>query len=156
MRNDIRELGHVLRDRGVEAADVNMLREHARRVAHGAAVARALNGQEHAVARASMERLYQKYPQQRDRYPDCESKTVRDMKLVLRYCAYSIALDDPEYAKQRMFYWLRTIFNAFQFGNGFIEDAYRLVQANATAGLEPDLAAPVERSLDEVIEILCH
>ncbi len=75
------------------------------------------------------------------------------MRSVLGYCLYAVVLDDPDYAKDKMLYWFRTILNAFEFGNAFIEDAYRMLQAEVAAQLDHDMSPPLVAMLEEAITV---
>ena len=52
-----------------------------------------------------------------------------------------------------MLYWFRTILNAFEFGREFIEDAYRMLQAEVVVQLGQDESAPLAAMLDEAIDV---
>ncbi len=52
-----------------------------------------------------------------------------------------------------MLYWFRTILNAFEFGNAFIEDAYRMLQAEVAAQLDHDMSPPLVAMLEEAITV---
>ncbi len=153
MRRDFLHMSVELLQRPITDEELAALRRHAERVRHTPAVALALKHHEQDIVHATVTKLYQRYPQQLERYALTEVKTRRDMRSVLGYCLYSVVLDDPDYAKDKMLYWYRTILNAFEFGQTFVEDAYRLLQAEVVAHLGAETSAPLSVMLDEAIAV---
>lgn len=153
MRKDLTTLAIELERRALTDDDIRALRSHAQRRAAVTALAGELKAHEHRIVSGAVRDLYAKYPEKLTAYVGCDEKTRRDMKLVLRYCLYSIVLDDPDYAKDKMFYWFRTILNAFSFGKEFIEDAYRFAQKHAKERLSPEAAQRLNAEIDEAIAV---
>lgn len=153
MRRDFIQLSLALQRRAITDDELATLRSHARRVQDTPALALALKQHETPVINATVKKLYQKYPQWLQRYELCDLKTMRDMRSVLGYCLYSVVLDDPDYAKDKMLYWFRTIINAFEFGQEFIDDAYHMLQAETVAALGAEVSAPLATMLDEAIDV---
>ncbi len=142
-----------LMHRAINDEELEALQHHAQRVRQTPPIALALKQHESAIVHATVKQLYAKYPDYLQRYRECELKTARDMRSVLGYCLYAVVLDDPDYAKDKMLSWFRTILNAFEFGNAFIEDAYRLLQAEVAAQLGPDTSPPLIAMLEEAIAV---
>jgi hypothetical protein len=153
MRKDLIKIATELYSRPISDADVQTLRDHARRVAVGGSLAVQAREKEHTIIYASVGELYKKYPERRHAYVDCEEKTLRDMKLVMRYSVYAAVLDDLDYGPDRMFAWFRTIINAYEFGRELMEQAYRIVQRRAIGALGPEEAQALNRQLDKAIDV---
>ena len=153
MKTAFRDMSSHLMQRAINDEELDALRRHAKWVKQTPALALALKQHEFAIVRATVDQLYEKYPDYLQRYEQCELKTMRDMRSVLGYCLYSVVLDDPDYAKDKMLYWFRTILNAFEFGNTFIEDAYRMLQAEVASQLGPDVSPPLVAMLEESIAV---
>lgn len=153
MRKDLLDMGVQLDRRPLADADLAVLRRRAERMGRAAATASALKKHEAVIVDHAVRDLYAKYPAKLKQFPLCDEKTRRDMKLVLRYCLYSVLLDDPEYAKDRMFYWFRTILNAFAFGKEFIEDAYRIAQGHIRTHLAAEDSDAMNAMVDEAIAV---
>jgi len=151
MRQDMQDLSHALQTRGFGNEDIVALRRHTAAVRKGASTARELRDMEHTIIFASVAELYKKHPDKKGAWFQTEVKTLRDMKLVMRYALYSIILNDPEYAKQKMYWWFRTILNAFEFGKEFIEDAYRIAQTRTIKHMSKDEGEAVSQMIDEAI-----
>lgn len=153
MRHDFIQMSLALLRRAITDEELEALRQHARRVKQTPALAQALKEHEQAIVHATVDKLYQRYPAQLARYEHTEVKTRRDMRTVLGYCLYSVVLDDPDYAKDTMLYWYRTIMNAFEFGGTFVDEAYHLLQAEVATQLGTKLSAPLTAMLDEAIAV---
>lgn len=153
MRKDFRRIAGELHRRPISDGELEALRASAAAAHVGASLAVEAREREHTIVYAAVGELYKKHPEKRTQYVGCEEKTLRDMKLVMRYCVYSAALDDKDYARDRMHYWFRTILNAFAFGREFIEDAYRIVQKRATASLGKSESTALNRMVDDAIEV---
>ncbi|MDX2177774.1 MAG: hypothetical protein SF028_15030 [Candidatus Sumerlaeia bacterium] len=153
MRKDFRKTAQQLHARPISDGELAALRESAANARTGAALAVQAREREHTIVYASVGELYKKYPEKRTMYAGCEEKTLRDMKLVMRYCVYSAALDDPDYARDRMHYWFRTILLAFNFGREFITDAYRIVQKRAATAIAPAENKVLHAMVDDAIQV---
>ena len=153
MRQDFVHMSLELHQRAISDDELTTLRRHAEQVRQAPEIAHALKQHEHEIVHATANKVYQKYPERLQQYEQAKLKTLRDMRSVLGYCLYSVVLDDPDYAKNTMLYWFRTILNSFEFGHDFIEDAYRMLQAEVTAHLRPAEAAPLVGMLDDAIAV---
>ncbi len=153
MRHDFTELSQELEVRPINNNEIAELREHASAVRTSASTAQQLKELEFTIIHATIGELYKKYPHKLEEFQGCKEKTLRDMKLVMRYAIYSIVLDDPQYAKDRMYIWFRTILNAFEFGKEFIEDAYRMAQKRCDQYLGQMEAKQVSFMVDEAVEV---
>lgn len=153
MRKDLEAIAAALHARHATDEEIVALRRHAQAVAASASTAEQLKDKEYSIVHAAMGELYKKWPDKRTAFRSCEEKTLRDMKLVMRYCLYSAVLDDPDYAKDRMLFWFRTILNAFEFGHEFIEDAYRMAQKRVNQQLGKSEAESISYMIDESIAV---
>ncbi len=153
MKTAFKEMSAQLMQRAVTDEELDALRRHAKWVKATPGLALALKQHEAAIVQATVKQLYAKYPAYLQRYQDCDLKTSRDMRSVLGYCLYAVVLDDPDYAKDKMLYWFRTILNAFEFGHAFIEDAYRMLQAEVTSQLGSEISVPLVAMLEESINV---
>jgi hypothetical protein len=152
MKQEFIDLSIKLHHKPLDAGDLASLRAHAEAVRKSESTARQLKDAEHVIVFATMGQLYKKYPQKIDAYWQTEAKTLRDMKLVMRYCLYGVVLNDPEWPKQKMFWWFRTILNAFEFGKDFIEDAYRMAQQRTLKALGAEEGPAISRMIDVAID----
>ncbi|WP_089721443.1 hypothetical protein [Candidatus Entotheonella palauensis] len=153
MKAIFKDMSAHLMHRPMKDEELDTLRRHAKWVKQTPSIALELKQREPAIVYATVKQLYAKYPEYLERYQNCELKTARDMRSVLGYCLYAVVLDDPDYAKDRMLYWFRTILNAFEFGNAFIEDAYRMLQAEVAAQMSEDTSPPMMAMLEEAITV---
>jgi len=153
MRKDLRKMTPSLYRQGVTDEQLASLRQHANNIELGASLAVEAREKEHSIVYASCAQILKKYPQKRVQYKGCDEKTLRDMKLVMRYCVYSGVLDDADYARDKMHYWYRTIINAFGFGQEFIEDAYRTVQRRAEKTMNPAEFSVLSAMIDDAIAV---
>jgi len=153
MRHDLQDIATALHTRPITDEELTALRSHATAVGSSASTAEQLKEKEFTVVHAAMAELYRKWPEKKTAFQGCEEKTLRDMKLVLRYCLYSAVLDDSSYAKDRMLYWFRTILNAFEFGKDFIEDAYRFAQKRVNQQLSAAEAKSISFMIEESISV---
>lgn len=92
IRRDFLHLSVELLQRSITDEELAALRSHAEHVRHTPAVALALKHHEQDIVHATVTKLYQRYPQQLERYALTEVKTRRDMRSVLGYCLYSVVL----------------------------------------------------------------
>lgn len=153
MKTIFKDMSAQLMQRPMNDEELDALRRHAKWVKQTPPIALALKQHESTIIHATVKQLYAKYPNYLERYRNCELKTARDMRSVLGYCLYAVVLDDPDYAKDKMLYWFRTILNAFEFGNSFIEDAYRMLQAEVATHLSNDTNPPLMAMLEEAITV---
>ncbi len=153
MKTAFRDMSLQLMQRAINDEELDALRRHAKWVKQTPTIALALKQHESSIVHATVNKLYAKYPDYPQRYQDCELKTARDMRSVLGYCLYAVVLNDPDYAKDKMLYWFRTILNAFEFGNTFIEDAYRMLQAEVSSQLGHEASPPLVAMLEEAITV---
>lgn len=153
MRKDFITLSSELQTRPISAQDIAVLRANAAAVRGAVPLLQEVKEHGRAMIAATTQELFQRHPDYLTRYKLCVEKATRDMYLVLGYAVYSAILNDPDYQKDRMLIWFRTIIKAFDFGDAFITFAYRLLQKNATARLSPESARILNLHIEEAISI---
>lgn len=147
MRKDLRRLAVELQARPIQATDIQKLREHAAAAKEGALLADEYKEKEYNLIYPTFAEAHKKYPEKEQQYVGYCEKFLRDMKLVYRYCVYSIVLADPSYHADRMNIWFRTIINAFGFGSDYMTDCYEMLKKRVGMQFK-DRARPMEEMID--------
>lgn len=148
MRTAFQPMLQEARRRHLRPEEVRSLRASAAAMRSGTDVARLSKRHAQEIALAVQEKLFVKYPQKLQIHELCREKATRDMVLTMRYAAYDVALDDPDYSADRMFTWFRTILNAFEFGHDLVGDAYLWVQEEARRRMPPEEAERLCRQVE--------
>lgn len=153
MRNDFQKLSQELMKRPINDGDLEKIREHAQGVRKGVSVGFDYKDKQGQIIDRTVRDVYAKYPQKEKEYRECREKTARDMHLVGGYNVYSALLDDPDYQKNKMLIWFRTVLKNYKFGDDFIADAYRMMGANVEKFMKPETAAQQQKLIDDAIEV---
>lgn len=56
--------------------------------------------------------------------PESYEKGLRDVTLVLRYCAQAMIRNDMRFLEDKLLFWLKTMFKSFSFEANFVKDTY--------------------------------
>ncbi|MDX1973352.1 MAG: hypothetical protein SFY68_12545 [Candidatus Sumerlaeia bacterium] len=153
MNTALRQLSQELLTRPIQGADLQLLKSHSQKIRVGASAAIQFKDAQGIIIDRTVREIYKKYPDKLNQYRDCEAKTARDMHLVIGYCVYSLLLDDPDYAKERMLYWFRTVLKNYEFGDSFIADCYTILKSHIAKYLEEQEAVMMNHMVDESIAI---
>jgi len=114
---------------------------------------RTLEQKEAEIVRTTIERVFQKYPKFHQERPMAYEKAERDVSLVVRYCGLAMVNHDPEFLREKLLYWMRTIMTAMEFGP-VLKYTYEQLQENVARALPPAEAeemAPYTRACVEIL-----
>lgn len=154
MQKKVREVSVKLYHRPLSAEDAALLRANAKARHLGARVAEQLKERDLDIVKAAVEEFRRRHPEKASKHAMMWEKTYRDMVMNIRYCQQCVALNDEEYGKQVVWWWFRTILNAFNFGDGFVEEGYRILQEQVRVALPAEEAEAVTHMLAVMIETL--
>ncbi|MBC7476230.1 MAG: hypothetical protein H7263_18245, partial [Candidatus Sericytochromatia bacterium] len=87
-------------------------------------VLREIEAKEEEIIKKCVDNMLINYPSM-NQYTHVKEKTFRDMSIVLRYCCQSMIQDDPDFLKDQLLFWFRTIIQSFGFERGVIRDTYK-------------------------------
>jgi hypothetical protein len=154
MRRTPAAISSQLFQRNFSRDDIAALAADARARAVAARAAYSLKRHDSAILAATVQEFRTRYPEKANQYTMMWEKTHRDMRMNLRYCWQSAALNDPEYGRQATWWWFRTILNAFGFDPAFVEDGYRILQTEVRKRLPADEADAIASMIEEMIVTL--
>lgn len=153
MRQDFQKINQDLQMRPITAQDVEAVRAHVANIRQGVNLSSAYKDSQFIIINRTVKEVYEKYPEKVDMYRACIEKTVRDMHLVAGYINYTALLDDPSYAKNKMFIWFRSVLKNFEFGDDFIADCYTILKSNVEKYIGGPEAEMMNGYIDDAIEI---
>jgi len=124
------------------AGETRKLDNYAKSLENRIAAMQALEQAESKILEETNSALFRAMPELESNHFEAVSKSERDMRLVLRYCALAMVRDDQGYLEEKLLHWLRTILHAFKFPRA-LDIAYRTLAERTEAHLEPQHAALV-------------
>ncbi|MBC7473225.1 MAG: hypothetical protein H7263_02955, partial [Candidatus Sericytochromatia bacterium] len=71
-----------------------------------------------------------------------------------RYCCQSMIQDDPDFLKDQLLFWFRTIIQSFGFERGVIRDTYKYMDECFKTDLEAKSYKFIEPYVKTILEIL--
>ena len=99
--------------RYLEATEQSLLTAYAESLDDRLRTMRALQQHESEIVNATMDALWQEFPDMKANHVDAKKKGVRDLTLVMRYASMAMVRDSIDFLEQKLLYWFRTIINAF-------------------------------------------
>ena len=93
-------------------------------------------------------------PELRKRGEETQTKTARDMALVLRHCAHALLRDDVEYLDRELLVWLRSVLVGLGFQPRFLASSYRLLLIAVEECLSPRAAKLLKPYLSHCVRAL--
>lgn len=122
---------------------------------HRLGIMQRLEEKESAIIVATVDKVFEKYPDFPKTHPQAAEKCVRDETLVLRYCALALVNNDPTILCEKLLYWLRTILLAIDFDPGFVRFTYETMQEMTRQNLSAEDAEEINKYLSIVVDVLC-
>ena len=116
-------------------------------------VLREIESKEAIMIAKCVDNMLKNYPGM-SKYDYVKEKTTRDMSIVLRYCCQSMVKDDPDFLKDQLLFWFRTIIQSFGFEKGVIRDTYKNMDDILKSELEPKSYKFIEPYIKIILEIL--
>jgi hypothetical protein len=99
------------------------------------AAMKAIEAVEDKIVEEVIEEVWRKHADFERRHVDAREKAKRDITLALRYCALAMVRDDDSFLTDKLLYWMRTILQAFHFGQ-VIDTTYRSLLMRSQANLD--------------------
>lgn len=118
------------------------------------ALAEAIEQREEALLRSVLDELQSQYPNFSRYHDQAWARQFRDTQLVLRSVVQAMVWDDPAQAEDRVLFWLRTMFAAYNYTPGFVRDCFSLLRDRLRAEVPPESYELLEAGLERSIAIL--
>lgn len=99
------------------------------------AAMKAVEAVEAKIIEEVIEEVWKKHADFERRHVDAREKAKRDITLALRYCALAMVRDDDSFLTDKLLYWMRTILQAFHFGQ-VIDTTYRALIVRTQAHVD--------------------
>jgi Phycobilisome protein len=109
-----------------------------------------LEEKETDIVRQTSEQMLRKFPSFGERYL-AKDKIERDLVITLRYIGHSILRNDPEFLREKLLYWMQSIFISKGFGDT-VKGTYEILKQVIATELPSRDAADVNRYVDICIQ----
>lgn len=139
--------------RYLEATEQSVMTDFAFTLEQRLRAMRSIQQHEANVVKATMDALWEKYPDMKTRHVDGYKKGTRDLTLVLRYNALAMVRDSVEFLDQKLLFWFRTIISAFEM-NEPLQFAYQQLSRELQNHLDGEDFKLVEPFISRTLEIL--
>ncbi len=133
----------------------NTIIETARAYERRLAIMQRLEEKEKNIVAATVDKSFEKFPDFPQKHPQAAEKGMRDVTLVLRYCALAMVNGDPEMLRQKLLYWLKTIFMSMDIDTNFVRSTYETVQDLVRQEMSAEDAEEINQYVSVVIDVLC-
>lgn len=129
-------------------AEQALLRTWAEQLEGRLAALEAIRAAEEAIVGQACDEVMDAYPNVEKFYKEMRASCVRDLSLVLRYCAQALLRDDVKYLEDSLLTWMASILRGVGLAPAFIEDTYKAVMKIAAR----ELPAPAYELLRPYLE----
>lgn len=153
-----RKIAGIMRSaegRYLTSEEMNTVIETARDFERRLGIMKRLEEKEQAIVMPAVEKAFEKFPDFPKVRPMAPEKGTRDVTLVLRYCALAMAYNDAEMLKEKLLYWLKTIFVAMEFDPNFVRHTYETVKEQVAKEMSAEDAEEINQYVNIVIDVLC-
>jgi hypothetical protein len=144
MNNTIEQMFSEAEGRYLEPTEQSALTQYASSLEARLAAMRAIQEHESTIIENAVKSMFAAYPDAKQKHKHVQEKAVRDMTLVLRYCAMSMVRDSTEFLENQLLHWFRTIILSFEMQQ-MVEHAYAQLIEEAKGSLDAahfELIAP--------------
>ena len=114
----------------------------------------AIRAAEETIVGQTCDEVMVAYPNVEKFYKDMRASCVRDLSLVLRYCAQALLRDDVQYLEDNLLTWMASILRGVGLAPAFIEDTYRAMMKVAARELPPTTAEMLRPYLERCVAVL--
>ncbi|MGF1525817.1 MAG: hypothetical protein ACFCBW_03360 [Candidatus Competibacterales bacterium] len=143
----LKELFRAAENRQFTVAELDEYLQAAPHAKGRAAAAREIGAVEEEVVEAVVREIFALYPyEQRHNYST--AKCIRDVRSVSAYATLAMLMDDPDWFRDKLLLWLRTILQAFEFPDR-LEKRRRALFSNTPNQGKLDHLTPGQRSIFE-------
>ncbi len=137
MNNSIEQMFSEAEGRYLEPTEQSALTNYASTLEARLAAMRSIQEHESAMIEKAVNAMFAQYPDAKQKHKHVQEKAIRDMTLVLRYCAMSMVRDSNEFLENQLLHWFRTIIVSFEMQQ-MVGYAYEQLIEEAKAALEAD------------------
>lgn len=135
-------------------AEQALLRGWAERLDTRLEALEAIRAAEEAIVGQTCDEVLGAYPNVEKFYKDMRASCVRDLSLVLRYCAQALLRDDVQYLEDSLLTWMATILRGVGLAPAFIEDTYQALMKAAARELPPTTSEMLRPYLERCVAVL--
>ncbi len=154
MNRDIETMLTASEGRYPTRAEQAILRGWAIRLDVRLAAIEDLKDHEDEIVRATMNDVLKAYPDLEKRMPTARETGIRDIKLVLRYCAQALIRDDIAYLDDSLLIWMATILRGLGLSPAFIRDTYETLGKHVKRSLQESHAKLLLPMIERCINVL--
>lgn len=135
-------------------AEQALLRSWAEQLETRLGALEAIRAAEETIVGQTTDEMMVAYPNVEKFYKDMRSSCVRDLSLVLRYCAQALLRDDVQYLEDNLLTWMGSILRGVGFAPAFIEDTYKAMMKAAARELPPTTSEMLRPYLERCVAVL--
>lgn len=135
-------------------AEQAMLRDWAARLDGRLAAVTEIQSREEVIVGQTVDAVLQAYPDLEKRVKDARRCCLRDVSLVLRYCALALLRGDPQWLEDSLLTWLSTVLRGVGFAPAFVADAYQTLMRMAARELSPAVNEMLRPFLELTVAVL--
>lgn len=139
----------------LSADDMQLLTAYSASLSDRMAALQDLQQHEAKIAKETTDRIVEVYPKIAARIEGYE-KTERDLVLIIRYCGQAMLRDDRQFLNDQLLYWLKTMLQAFKFGENVLYDSYVWMKEASARHLTPASYSLLEPYMNLVLEIVAE
>lgn len=135
-------------------AEQALLRGWAAQLEARLAAMEAIRAAEEAIVGQVCDEVMAAYPNVEKFYKDMRASCVRDLSLVVRYCAQALLRDDLQYLEDSLLTWMASILRGVGLAPAFIEDTYKALMKAAARELPPTVNELLRPYLERCVAVL--
>lgn len=135
-------------------AEQALLRGWAEQLEARLAAMEAIRAAEEAIVAQVCDEVMAAYPNVEKFYKDMRASCVRDLSLVVRYCAQALLRDDLQYLEDSLLTWMASILRGVGLAPAFIEDTYKALMKSAARELPPTVNELLRPYLERCVAVL--
>ena len=154
MNTDIQTMLSASEGRYPTRAEQAVLRDWASKLDARLEAMDVIRGAEESIIGQTLDEVLATYPNVEKHYKNVRTSGVRDMSLVLRYCAQAMLRGDVKYLDDSLLTWMGTILRGVGLAPQFIEDTYRAMGRVAARELPPQVAELLRPYLERCAQVL--
>ena len=154
MNHEIQAMLTASEGRYPTRAEQALLRGWAEQVETRLAALEAIRAAEEAIVGQALDEVLAAYPNVEKFYKGIRTSGVRDLSLVLRYCAQALLRDDLQYLEDSLLTWMSTILRGVGLAPQFIEDTYKAMIKAAARELPPPVSELLRPYLERCVAVL--
>lgn len=149
MNQDIQTMLTACEGRYPTRAEQAMLRDWASRLDARLSAVEEIHLREEAIVSTAIDEVLRAYPDLEKRVKSARQSGVRDLTLVLRYCALALLRGDAKYLEDSLLTWMATILRGIGFAPAFITDTYQTLIRIAARELSPPTMEQLRAYLEQ-------